>query len=165
MFAVLTFSYVVAIMIPICLILILPKILIECSICFMYYDTYNHLTRPHKRPSYVKADNERRRMLLLSKMFYRITSTTKLLRTNNNDNDEYRFKCWIMSLERFLNETVESWEQVTEFHINIKELNAKYKQELKTIRRELKRMPKSNRSQQEITNLIKFIDLVRTFEF
>ena len=76
MFAVLTFSYVVAIMIPICLILILPKILIECSICFMYYDTYNHLTRPHKRPSYVKADNERRRMLLLSKMFYRITSTT-----------------------------------------------------------------------------------------
>lgn len=134
----------------------------------MYYDAYNHLTRPHKRPSYVKANNERRRMLLLSKIFYRIiTSTTNDVESVNrkNFNELYEFKCWMMSLERYLNETIESWEQVSQFQMNLQQMNDKHKRELKMIRSELKKLSKLNRSQKEITNLIKFIDLVRTFEF
>lgn len=172
MFAILTFSYLIGIMIPICLTLILPKILIECSICFHYYDAYNHLTRPHKRPSYVRDNNERRRMLLLSKIYNRIKPTTTTKDNDNdaddndNDNDKHReFKSWIISLEKYLSETIESWEQVNDFHINLKIRNDKYKRELKLIRSELKKFSKYYHSKQEIINLIKFLDLVRTFEF
>lgn len=182
MFLGLTIVYLILLIVPIFWLVFVPRILQECSLCIVYYESYDHLTKPHKRPSYVHHNHQRNQMLKLSKLYKRIQ--TKVLM---KDEERMALSKWLESIEDELDRRINSWEDLERFRKRLKQTNEQIENRLISLRLNLiglkERDNKINNDilqainncknfdrrdlfdEKNITKLIKLIDSVSKFRY
>lgn len=153
MFFIISFSIFWLCIVPLVLFALVPKFFLESSLCMTYYETYNHLAKPHKRLLYYKQNYHQLQMLTVFNLF------SKMLAPETSQKDkEIEFQNWISTIETNLAD-IDQWDDIPTFYYNLKEFTKQCQSELDHYLKAMKELRNIHRENYEKTRLQENIDL------